>query len=80
MREEHSFLKNDSCMYWQHASLNPVAALDDDKRHGRVAQADPFPPDLLYRLQLAALGSRRVPPAMKDAIRATLQASGREAY
>lgn len=70
---EHPYPKGDSCMYWHKATLNPIRGMEEAKRQSQARQHDPFAPELLLRIQLAALVARQVPADMKNAIRATLE-------
>lgn len=77
---EHPYVQHDSCIRFQEAKLTPLAELEDVRLRGQLPQHEPCPPELLLRIQEGMLIAEPVSDEVKNAIRATLQASGRAPY
>lgn len=71
---EYSVLQSDSCVYLRAANMNPLRPLLSDQAAGRLPQRAPLPPAVLRRVQRAVLGYRFTTDAVRDAIRATIEA------
>lgn len=69
---EHRFVTRDSCVYFRAAYLNPLAPLTKAREQGTLRQHDPLAPELLRRIQEAALASRMVARNVKLAIQASI--------
>ena len=72
---EHPWVQHDSCVRFREAQLRPLSALAAAKALGELPQREECTPALPKRVQIGILESQRVPHEVRDAIRATLDAS-----
>ena len=71
---EHIYLRNDSCVHYRRAVLNPLAPLLEAQRRGHLPKHQPCSPELLLRIQQGALDTLETPDPVRAAIRDTLDA------
>ena len=72
-RGEHPYVIRESCVYFRGAYLNAVAPLTRAREQGTLRQHEAVAPDLLRRIQEAALVDRMVPRAVKMAVQNSLE-------
>ena len=71
---EHIYLRNDSCVHYGRAVLNPLAPLLEAQQRGQLPQHQSCSPKVLLRIQQGALDTLETPDPVRAAIRATLEA------
>ena len=72
-RGEHPFVRRESCVHYQKATLGDTQPLDADRERRTLRMREPVSAELLLRAQEGALTSRLTKPGFKAAVRATLE-------
>jgi hypothetical protein len=70
---DHAFIRHPSCIPFRRAKLEPLVKLEEARDKGAVTLREPLAPEVLLRIQQAALNDIHPPRNFKLAVRQTLQ-------
>lgn len=70
---DHAFVRHPSCVPFRRAKLEPLVKLEEARDKGTITLRETLTPELLQRIQQAALGDIHPPRNFKLAVRETLQ-------
>ena len=70
---DHPFIRHPSCIPFRRAKLEPLTRLEEALGRGATTMREPLAPEVLRRIQQAALSDIHPPRNFKLAIRETLR-------